>query len=157
MPLADPYASVDIPPELVHQFFGVFARLEHAMKVGGFQRRGRGGRAEGDWDGLINKVGDWIQVAPGSALDAAILYLINEPPQVQMFEAGWQDKALKGDSPIARAVDGARRVRNNLFHGGKHNPEKYEGRDKRLVGAALTVLLAAIETGPLANCYNGLV
>jgi hypothetical protein len=46
---------------------------------------------------------------------------------------------------VAKFFDAICRVRNNLFHGGKHTPHSPEGRDEKLVWCALTVLVAYLE------------
>ena len=40
----------------------------------------------------------------------------------------------------AQAIEAAKRVRNNIFHGGKHTPHSPPERDAKLVQAARAVL-----------------
>jgi hypothetical protein len=61
-------------------------------------------------------------------------------------------------SELVRALILARRVRNDLFHGGKYNPQTHEEteRNERLLRATLDTLYGCLEMSPqLANAYNG--
>lgn len=49
---------------------------------------------------------------------------------------------------MARAVNAATRVRNNLFHGGKQTAEAAPSQDELLVRSALTLRIAVLEQGP---------
>lgn len=70
----------------------------------------------------------------------------NDPPPKRMVVAAdgtveFEQAPLQG--PIGdRLMDAARRVRNNLVHGGKENAlqQRYEGHDQHLVQAALEVI-----------------
>lgn len=132
-----------MPTELACRFFAVFSRFEFALKESGCMRKDMK-RAEPAWRCFGEEAAQWLNVAPGSALDAAILYLNGNPPQVQMRN-GWQVEPLHGETAIARAIDAACRVRHNLFHGGKHTPHSPDGHDQRLVESALAVLTACLE------------
>lgn len=88
----------------------------------------------------------------------AIEYLLGNPPQVQKLTDGgleFQPVDLTGDTRGAMALEAAKRVRNNLFHGGKHTGHSPEGRDSRLVRSALTVLHHCLTEDPdLAAAYD---
>lgn len=143
MDINSPFRGLRIPRELVCEFFGVFSRFEFTLKESHYQIPGKT-RAEPDWRQFAFDVAQWLQVTPNSDLEKAITYLNDEPPQVQMRELGWQREALRGDTMVARAFDATCRVRNNLFHGGKHSPHSPDGRDERLVRSALEVLVACL-------------
>jgi len=150
MPLIDPYATLAVPKDLVADFFGVFGRCEFAMKETHLYERADGGRAAAAWRALANDAGGWLPVAPGSDLDQAIDALTLNPPRVQLLGGTWVAEPLPGAGRVAQAVNAAARVRNNLFHGGKHTPEAAPGRDELLVRSAHTLLVAVIEHGPAA-------
>lgn len=156
MPLRDPFEDLAVPRELVMDFFGCFCRCEYAMKETSYRREEHGGWAAPAWQRLANDAGGWLAVTPGSALEAAIHTLISEPPLLQSFSGGWLAAPLRGASPVANAIDAAQRVRNNLFHGGKHTPEARPGRDEELVRAALTLLRELVEQAPgdLCGAFN---
>jgi hypothetical protein len=147
MPLIDPYSTLAVPKELVADFLGVFARCEFAMKETAYVRDDHG-IAAAAWQGLANDAGGWLQVQLGAELDQAIETLTSEPPRLQAFGGGWQTVPLPGGHRVAQAVNAAVRVRNNLFHGGKHAPEAAPGRDELLVRSAKALLLAVVEQSP---------
>lgn len=155
MDLVDPFEGVAVPRDIVAQFFAVFARCEYAMKECGY-KRDAGGIAAPAWQRLAKDAPGWLGAPEGSELAQAIALLISEPPKVQCFPEGWQSTPLRGANPIAQAIDAATRVRNNLFHGGKHTPETRRGRDEQLVRASLTLLLALVAQcpGDLRGAYN---
>lgn len=142
--ISSPFDGLRIPQDLVCEFFAVFSRFEFALKETGFLIPGRE-RAEPDWLRFGHVAAEWLNVEPGSALESAIAYLTDEPPQVQTRERGWQPRALNGNTRTGKALDAVCRVRNNLFHGGKHTPHSPDGRDERLVRCGLTVLMACLE------------
>lgn len=150
MPLIDPYATLAVPKDLVADFFGVFARCEFAMKDTHLYERAEGGRAAPAWRALANDAAGWLPVAPGSDLDNAIDVLTLNPPRVQLLGGAWVAEPLPGAGRVAQAVNAATRVRNNLFHGGKHTAEAAPGRDEQLVRSALTLLLAVMDHAPPA-------
>ena len=71
--------------------------------------------------------------------------MVDEPPLVQTAKDQWTVKNLHGGTPIEQAIDAIRRVRNNLFHGGKHTPHSPPGRDARLLRSSLMLLYACLE------------
>lgn len=119
----------------------MFSRFEFALKEAGYVYIHRG-RAAPDWNRF--SAGAILQASAASDLARAIDFLNQEPPQVQISAHGWDPSPLRGDTPIARALDAAQRVRHNLFHGGKHTPHSPPGRDEALVRAAMAVLLACV-------------
>lgn len=135
MPHQSPFDSLELPPALACEFFAVFSRFEYAMKESGHVYRNRFGRAAPDWHGFATAAAGDLQVAPGSNLSQAIELLNHEPPQVQIAAHEWEETPLRGAAPISTALDAAQRVRNNLFHGGKHTPHSAPGRDEALVRA----------------------
>ena len=62
-------------------------------------------------------------------------------------EVSWLAAPLRGKTDIERALDAIQRVRNNLFHGGKHTCQSAPERDEGLVRAALVVLHACRSVG----------
>lgn len=146
-----PLHRIRIPPELVLEFFAIFSRLEYCLKELGFVRPGPGGRAECDWYAFEAWIEDTYRESDIEADDevhSAIAYLTSEPPMVQMYNDGattWASVDLPGPTHIAKAFESSRRVRNNLFHGGKHSPHSPPGRDERLVTSSLALFRSCIE------------
>lgn len=138
-----PYRQSGLSRHLVCDFFGAVARFEFALKEAGFFRANRFGRAMADWDRFARDVASRLEPAPGSELDATLATLLNRPPQVQVVEGHairWVHAPLRGSSKGEHAVDAVQRVRNNLFHGGKHSPALDPARDEALVRSALAAL-----------------
>jgi len=149
MILPSPFDSLQMPPALASEFFAVISRFEYAMKESGYLYVNRFGRAAPDWERFAADAPGLVHATPGSELSQAIDFLNREPPQVQTGEHQWQAVPLRGAAPISTALDAAQRVRNNLFHGGKHTPHSPPGRDEALVRAALTLLLACASQCPV--------
>ena len=149
--MISPIDGLEIERELVCEFFAIFSRFEYAMKATQYCRD-EGGRAAPAWKALANKLGGGIegelQNHPAREL---IDYLLNEPPQVQKFVNGkieFQAAELSGVNLGGKAIDGARRVRNNLFHGGKHTQHSAPERDTKLIKAAMAVLDTCLAIDP---------
>lgn len=139
--LTDPFSFINIPKELVCEFFAVFSRFEFALKESGYVKGE--GRASPDWKRFAQE--STLEVAGDSPLAISMGYLIAYPPQIQMPNLKWKDLALQGKTDRAKALESVQRVRNNLFHGGKHPPLSAPGRDTELVQASLAILYAVLE------------
>lgn len=139
--MPDPFSFLSIPKDLVCEFFAVFSRFEFALKESGYVKGE--GRASPDWKRFAREF--TLEVAPDSPLAISMGYLLAYPPQVQSPNLKWKDEALQGATDRAKALESVQRVRNNLFHGGKHPPMSAPGRDTDLVTASLAVLYAVLE------------
>jgi len=100
-------------PKSAIEFFVAFSRCEYALERGGFAR---GSDAKADWDALARQLGP----AFFDSVKPKIPTIIADPPKQQVLEngtLGWQSRASpENTSELLLAV---RRLRNNLFHGGK--------------------------------------
>lgn len=144
MTVRSPFDGLRIKKGLVCEFFGVFSRLEFALKEEGFLQKGQS-RAFADWDIFAARAATWLKIPEGSDAAAAVKYLTGDPPQVQTAPLGWQPAPLAGNTPVERALHAVTRVRNNLFHGGKHTPHSPDRRDEDLVRASLHLMYACLE------------
>jgi hypothetical protein len=144
MPVRSPFDGLSIEKELACEFFAVFARLEFALKEKGFVVNGPE-RAFPDWDRFAESAATWFETTAGSPAAQAVEYLTARPPKVQMADLSFKAVALSGKAPITQAIRGVTRVRNNLFHGGKHTPESERDRDERLVRCSLQLMYACLE------------
>lgn len=142
--LPDPFSLIAIPKELACEFFAVFSRFEFALKEGGFVKGE--GRASPDWQRFTREV--VLEIPDDSPVAVSLGYLIAYPPQIQTPNLKWKDVALQGKTDRAKALESIQRVRNNLFHGGKHPPMSSPGRDAELVQASLAILYAVLEQNP---------
>lgn len=152
-----PFDGLQIPPDLACEFFAVFSRFEFALKDSGYYYVNRRGRAVADWDRYYAYANATIRTDTDPELTAAVQYLTDGPPQVQVAPTQWnQSLPLRGGpGAIGTALDAANRVRNNLFHGGKHTPHSPPDRDERLVRSALYLLYSCLnQDHQLADAYE---
>ncbi len=141
--------QLQLPAELLLEFFATFARFEYALKESGHARVAWHGGVEPDWEsfgrGLTTDVNGILTVGQ---------YLLTNPPKKQILGNGlldW-DRVNPGKS-LADLIGSVRRVRNNLFHGGKfadgsvNDPE----RNLRLLTDSLDVIHAFLAHPDAAN------
>ncbi len=150
---------IPISDALAYRFFESFARFECAMKETDFCRRGPYNRAEPDWKKFEATLASRLQPLDESELARAMTYLLTHPPQVQVFQDGkaaFQSAPLRGVTDGGRVCETLRRIRNNLFHGGKHTDHSPEERDAKLLRCGLLVLEAAADLDVhLRSVYRG--
>jgi hypothetical protein len=139
--------------ELQCLFFYFFAQFEYAMKQSEYlkAKNDTDDTAEADWGKLANSqtVRDLVTNAVNEQggnqyLKEAILYLRDTPPKKQIVSTSgrldWRDVNQTEPLPL-RLTLYIRRVRNNLFHGGKaRNAGESIERNKKLLEHALIVL-----------------
>lgn len=127
--------------------FCAFSRFECAMKAYEFCRAGKSNVAEPDWDELAKhldteaKHGDFLKLI---AEEGLVETLRRDPPKRQkaiidgdQYRPEWQ----VADPPknTKELLEAMRRVRNNLFHGGKSGTPDGK-RDPLLIEDALALL-----------------
>ena len=152
-----PFDGLQMPARLACDFFAVFSRFEFALKDSGYYYVNRRGRAAADWDRYFSLANATVLDDADSELFESVQYLMAEPPQVQVAPDQWdQNVPLRGGpGSIGTALDAACRVRNNLFHGGKHTPHSPPGRDEKLVRSSLCLLRACLKQDrQLAAAYE---
>lgn len=122
------------------KLFMVMMRLEFALKDIGFGVPGRRQAAEVNWDHYTNeKLGSpfWEKIKVAPEVEA----LIKTPPKRQIIDLdgnlGWEHTGAV--SSIQDLIGAVRRVRNNLFHGGKSGDPDAD-RNTLLYAAALFVV-----------------
>jgi hypothetical protein len=115
---------MDLDKDLTYRFFMCFARMEYALKRSGFRRRHQQGRGfDIAWDQFADSIRSrWAELLEDDRFRAARDFLIAAPPMKQVVLEGgaldWEE--IKPYGPEAGfLLDCVRRVRNNLFHGGK--------------------------------------
>ena len=139
--------------ELILEFFLVFSRFEYAIKSAGLLNPARA-RAEADWDALADRIADG-NAPEVERLKAAGEYLLAEPPKRQDRDGNmlkWTPVPSDRDRPVHSILGSVRRVRNNLFHGGKYDEMgRLNDRNERLVTSSLAVLDAALEAPMCAD------
>ena len=146
--MRSPFEDLQIDGALVCEFFAVFARFEYAMKASRYCTSDRWNNAVPDWRALKQDLGPALEQAPDNDLGRAMAFLLDAPPLVQKWvdrRPKFQEVPLAGNSDGAKVLESAKRVRNNLFHGGKHTPHSPPDRDTQLIKAALCVLQHCLE------------
>lgn len=144
-----PFQRLNVDPKLACEFLAVFARCEFALKAGGFASGDANG-VNPNWDLFARSIDRTFDPALSTDLEHAVTYLLDQAPKKQILMNGhieWRN-ALP-DACLTRAervLLMVRRVRNNLFHGGKFlAPESgANDRDQLLVQHSLSVLRACI-------------
>jgi hypothetical protein len=131
---------------LVFHFFIIFSRFEYALKRGGFITA----KAEPAWDDFAKKHRKDFAPDKTAALKAACAYFEAHPPRKQTCvgaSLSWSRQLKRTNEPqLVWLLCMVRRVRNNLFHGGKY-PVSYNAepsRDMTLLKHAITVLDACL-------------
>lgn len=128
-----------------------FARIEFALKTFPEFLNGQpGDTPETQWTAYYSIARQAVaEETSKSFRDVLLGTHQNDPPPKKMVitaagNVDFEESPLQG--PIGdRLMDAARRVRNNLVHGGKEHAlqQRYEGHDQRLVEAALEVIRIA--------------
>lgn len=94
-----------------------------------------------------------------AGLTEATDFLLNHPPNKQVIENGtvtWSERPPDAASQSGRVLGFVRRVRNNLFHGGKGNQHWFDPeRTERLLSHSLTILRGCLEASEdVARAYH---
>ena len=141
----------NVSPSLDIEFFRMFARFEYALKKAKYIRA-RAGMVAAHWDKFANDLGTaFFERVKEEALADTIL---QSPPNKQgVDESGelvWE-VCKQPENTVALFV-AIRRIRNNLFHGGKHeNP--FNERDRELLSEGIAVLKLALETHDMVKWH----
>jgi len=131
-----------IPSKAAIELFAAFSRFEFALKEGGYAMADRWSGAAANWSAFgrvpaVEKAFEAIRAAPQLEI------LLVDPPRKQVVVGGrleWGDAPTVTDA--ASLLAALRRVRNNLFHGGKSGADP---RDDELCTATVFALLALVK------------
>lgn len=130
-------------PERSDELFRIFARFEFALKMAGYCELRREAVIL-NWDRFANSNAISKKFYDYVCQTGICPTMLNSPPKSETIAAGvwgFSDEVLKPSSP--QELFGAlRRVRNNLFHGGKYFDDDHD-RNAMLVSEAISVLLLA--------------
>ena len=148
--------NTKVPVELLLIFFLTFSRFEFALKNSAFVK-GNEREAKPDWDDFAASLSNAFDKTHSPELTKAVNYFLENPPNKQVLRNGqimW-DTALPyyGLSEIEKVLILIRRVRNNLFHGGKYDLETHEHAERTtfLLKYSLTILEACLALSPKVN------
>lgn len=137
--------------DLICQFLFAFAAFEQALKAAGFNRGD--GPAKPDWMTFadVDEVLEEFQDRD-SRIAEDVQLLIEDPPRQQKVQNGnlnWEVADPSQDTLSKTALVYVRRVRNNLFHGGKMGVESFpRERDIELIDASLGIIHRCAELHP---------
>jgi hypothetical protein len=141
---------------IIYQFFFSFSRAEYALKASSFLTYDKGVKA--DWDKFIDDIKYKFNGNKTEELKIAIEYIKNNPPKKQVIEnglLGWEQSNNNYDHLVKFLNVMIRRVRNNLFHGGKLQTGFTEdaSRDLELIKSAQIILKEMIELNDEVKHY----
>lgn len=129
--------------QLAFRFFKLFAQYEYALKAMGFGRATHAGTAEADWDRFANELGVLLLRDLDPKIAAARTYLFEHPPKRQVWTnqgVAW-DAVPNNERSAQILFSHVRRVRNNLYHGGKFNGRWIDpDRSAELISKSLLLL-----------------
>jgi len=135
---------------LSFEFFREFSRYEYCLKA--TQPKPKDGKAEANWDWYAKDVEQVFASSKDPAFVAAVDYFTNHPPKKQVVKDGalaWDATPLEEKNVALKVFVLIRRVRNNLFHGGKFNGKWFEPeRSELLMQHALTILTICAQHHP---------
>ncbi|MBN3851252.1 hypothetical protein G3N58_31185 [Paraburkholderia sp. Ac-20342] len=158
--LDEKWDELRIPREIAISFWAKFARAEFSLKATRFAAGNEGGSAYPAWDKFGSEVAAALDPWADPELAKAVKYLLDRPPRKQIVRgerACFEDIASAAGrrTEIESALVLMRRVRNNLFHGGKYFDHDDANRDLNLMKASMTVLEACVnQIGDVRLAYE---
>jgi hypothetical protein len=136
--------------ELFLKLFKMFARFEYALKAAGYHEGN--GEANPNWRKFAESIPDVFDNPSTTELQTAINYLEQHPPKKQVVKDNvleWKVSVPSTNLKSDLILLYVRRVRNNLFHGGKFNDRWFAPeRSQELLCHSLTVLQACLDASP---------
>jgi hypothetical protein len=140
------YGKIEDLPVGADRLFKVMMRLEFALKEIGFCRTANSQSAEVDWDRFANdRLGSAFFDEVQASGEASVL--VDFPPMRQTVSSegylNWEPAGAV--SNVQELLGAVRRVRNNLFHGGKSG-DPDSNRNVALVGDALRVVDSILQS-----------
>lgn len=139
-----------INKDLVFNFFIVFSRFEYALKRAGYLKFDKNG-VHPDWEKFASELKPRFKSFVTQELEPSITYLKDNPPKKQVVKNKSLDWNVAHDNqkqPIINLlIIYIRRIRNNLFHGGKFpmRPIEEPARNEKLLNNSLVILNRFLE------------
>jgi len=145
--------------KLAAVFFIQFARFEYAMKKSGYLVKNCD-YAKPNWKGLFNEeiIKKAFEDLSQGKLKTAVEFYLENPPEQQIVkdnnELGFKT-VIENGCTAHKLSTYVTRVRNNLFHGAKCDPQNEDDlkRDKALIQHGLVILNACLKDSELRNFY----
>ena len=151
--------NTTINRELVLEFFLALSKFEFALKTSGYAQ----GNAQGvspNWDKFGADLRELFNCECSDEVLMYCEYYLAYPPQKQALEGNylcWVESPPNKASKIENILILVRRVRNNLFHGGKYNiqaADETERNELLLKGAICILHEAALKIPRVAEAYQ---
>ena len=139
------------------EFFFRFSKFEYALKMGGYLKSKKiGSNAEPNWDDFVKKHFGGFKVSVESKK------LIELAPMRQKIATEdrleWKAVGLENDpTELGKVVRYLKAVRNNLFHGGKFDENKWEDnkRNRELIEVCNVILNELANLADIYPHYSG--
>jgi hypothetical protein len=130
-------------PKGAAEFFATFARFEFALKDANFIAVDNRGAVSAAWDDFADELpADFLVRVTQSAKASTLL---NDPPKKQVLVGKALDFKKQPKPATTRdLLIAVRRVRNNLFHGGKSGDPEGDRRNLKLIKESRWVLEQAL-------------
>ncbi len=133
--------------KLAGDFFRLFSRFEYALKANGYLVPNRND-ATPDWERFATEIHDAFSHLEDGDVKKAVAFLLAEPPKKQVNKDGqieWDLSPPRSKNETHLVLLYVRRVRNNLFHGGKFNGKWFAPeRSGPLIEASVKILRACL-------------
>jgi hypothetical protein len=140
--LKETFNRMNFDRELAFKFFVIFSVFEHALKEAGFRRFVQNDSVEPDWDSFARSINGQFNPNLNPELSTAVNYLLNNPTKKQVFRNNrltftqtQRPQNISDEEWLSLLI---RRVRNNLFHGGKVIYDRH--RDTLLIQFSIIIL-----------------
>jgi hypothetical protein len=136
--------------KLAIELFKTFSRFEYALKASGFNNGD--GEAQANWRNFALSIELELQNPQTPELREAIDFMLKHSPKKQVIRNGllaWDAAPPNTNSTADLILLYVRRVRNNLFHGGKFNGHWFAPeRSEKLLRHSLVILNACLDGSP---------
>jgi hypothetical protein len=157
LPRREETVSIEVLDNLAVELFRMFSRFEYALKTTGFHTGE--GDAKPNWRDFALSIETQMENPNSPELREAIEYMLQNPPKKQIIRNGllkWSNTKVNTGSRADDILLYVRRVRNNLFHGGKFSGNWFAPeRSEELLRYSLIILHACLEASPqVAMAYH---
>ena len=150
------YKGTSMQTEEVTNFYYSFSRSEYALKASDFILDQ--GEAVPHWDRFANDIKDKFNKDKSIELKESVEYILQNPPKKQIVKDGvlYWEQTNNQNLPLTNfLLIMIRRIRNNLFHGGKLQSGYTSdvARDVKLINSATQILAEMITLNDAVKHY----
>jgi hypothetical protein len=134
--------------------------MQNRLYLSSDEKRGSGHEAKPNWEKFACSLGSTLETPHTKELKEAIQYILKNPPKKQIVVNNiidWNTIEPNHNSQADLILLYVRRVRNNLFHGGKfHGHWVAPVRDYDLLRHSMTILEACLAASDdVREAYEG--